>query len=79
MKKFPKLLILAGAIALPSCADTGPNQNRGAVIGGLGGAGVGAIIGNQSGHAGTGALIGGASGALIGGAVGRNKDKQQGY
>lgn len=79
MKSFHSLIALAGIIALPSCADQGPNTQRGAITGGLLGAGAGAIIGNQSGHAGTGALIGGASGALIGGAVGKNKDNREGY
>jgi uncharacterized protein YcfJ len=73
MKKYISL------IALPSCANQGPNTQRGAIIGGAVGAGTGAIIGHQSGHAGTGALIGGASGALIGGAVGKNKDRREGY
>ncbi|MEO0018961.1 MAG: hypothetical protein RLZZ522_2244 [Verrucomicrobiota bacterium] len=79
MKNYRSLIALVGLIALPSCANTGPNQNRGAAIGGLGGAGVGAIIGNQSGNAAAGAVIGGLSGAAIGGAVGRNKDKKEGY
>ncbi len=79
MRNHLSLIALAGLIALPSCANTGPNQNRGAAIGGLGGAGVGAIIGHQSGNAAAGAVIGGLSGAAIGGAVGRNKDKNQGY
>jgi len=47
--------------------------------GALLGAGAGAIIGNQSGHAGTGALIGGASGAAIGGMYGKAKDEREGY
>jgi uncharacterized protein YcfJ len=79
MKNSITILALAGAFALSSCADQGPNTQRGAVTGGLLGAGAGAIIGNQSGHAGQGALIGGASGALIGGAYGKSKDQQHGY
>jgi hypothetical protein len=79
MKTYLSLIALVGFIALPSCANQGPNTQRGALLGGALGAGTGAIIGHQSGHAGTGALIGGASGALIGGAVGKNKDNEQGY
>jgi uncharacterized protein YcfJ len=79
MKRYLPLFALAGFIALPSCANQGPNTQRGAITGGVLGAGAGAIIGHQSGHAGTGALIGGASGALIGGAIGKNKDQKEGY
>ena len=43
---------------------------QGAVLGGLLGAGTGAIIGNQSDHAGAGTAIGGALGALGGGLIG---------
>ena len=43
---------------------------QGAVLGGLLGAGTGAIIGNQSDHPGAGTAIGGALGALGGGLIG---------
>jgi uncharacterized membrane protein len=79
MKSYLPLFAIAGLIALPSCANQGPNTQRGAITGGVLGAGAGAIIGHQSGNAGAGALIGGASGALIGGAVGKNKDQKEGY
>lgn len=79
MKTILVRFVLVGLIALPACANQGPNTQRGAVTGGLLGAGAGAIIGHQSGHTGTGALIGGASGALIGGAVGKNKDDRERY
>jgi outer membrane lipoprotein SlyB len=49
----------------------------GALTGGALGAGTGAIIGSQSGHAGGGALIGGALGALAGGIIGNAMDQQQ--
>jgi outer membrane lipoprotein SlyB len=52
---------------------------RGAVIGGLGGAAVGGIIGNQSGRGLEGALIGGAVGAAGGAAIGNSKDRQRRY
>src|SRR5262245_25242868 len=44
--------------------------DQGALAGGLGGAGLGALVGSASGHAGAGALIGAAAGAITGGAVG---------
>lgn len=57
--------------------ETMNNTEKGAVVGGAGGAGLGAIIGNQVGHKGAGALIGGATGALFGGAVGKAKDNAE--
>ena len=54
------------------------NTEKGALGGGVIGAGLGAIIGNQSGEAGKGALIGGAAGAILGGAAGNAKDKKSG-
>jgi uncharacterized protein YcfJ len=46
---------------------------KGALIGGLGGAAIGGIAGN-----GKGALIGGAIGAATGAVIGNNKDRRQG-
>lgn len=63
--------VAAMVFVLAGCAG-GPLSTResGALIGAGGGAGVGAIIGNQTGHPGAGAAIGGAlglgAGALIG-------------
>ena len=80
MKSPIPLLSLSAVIALgfSSCA-TGPygdneNAKEGAVIGGLLGAGAGAIIGNQSGRPLEGALIGGAAGGLGGAAIGSGQD-----
>jgi len=72
------LLTLITVVSFSSCAS-GPNTQRGAVIGGLGGAAVGGIIGNQSGRALEGALIGGAVGAAGGAAIGNSKDRQRRY
>jgi hypothetical protein len=44
--------------------------DQGALLGGLGGAGVGALVGNAVGHTGAGALIGAGAGAIGGGLVG---------
>jgi len=72
MKNARKPLILAAAAALAlfgtSCHDPYGHTGTGAVAGGLIGAGVGAIVGNQSHRPLEGAAIGGAIGAL-GGAV----------
>lgn len=52
------------------------HADRGAAIGGLGGAGVGALIGEASGHGAEGALIGAAVGALGGSAIGNSVDQR---
>jgi hypothetical protein len=49
--------------------------DRGALAGGLGGAGAGALIGSASGHAGAGALIGAGVGAVSGALVGGGLDE----
>ena len=69
-------LALATLLGAVGCATT-PAQN-GALQGGVLGAGAGAIIGNQSHHAGEGALIGGAAGALGGALIGENNQHSGG-
>ena len=59
------------ALCLTSC---GPSGKRGAVLGGVIGAGAGAIIGHQSGRPLEGAAIGGALGAGTGGLLGGARD-----
>jgi len=73
MKKIA--ISLLAVISISSCA-TGPNAQTGSVIGALGGAAVGGIIGNQSGRGLEGALIGGGIGALGGNAIGNSRDQQ---
>jgi hypothetical protein len=75
-----KTLILScvAALSLASC-ETGPNAQRGAVIGGLGGAAVGGIIGNQSGRGLEGAAIGAGLGALAGNQIGAARDRDNYY
>ena len=72
-----KTLILScvAALSLASC-ETGPNAQRGTVIGGLGGAAVGGIIGSQSGRGLEGAAIGAGVGALAGNQIGASRDRQ---
>lgn len=72
------ILSIITAASLASCA-TGPAAQQGTVIGGLGGAAVGGIIGSQSGRGLEGAAIGGALGALGGNAIGNAKDRRRGY
>ena len=69
-------LALAVAAALASAGCRTQTQN-GALIGGLGGAGLGAIIGNQFGVRNAGALLGGLGGAAAGAAVGSQQDAER--
>jgi len=69
------VLAITGSENLGTAAQSKTNQ--GALLGGLLGAGTGAIIGNQSHHhAGAGTAIGGALGALGGGLVGHALEEQ---
>ena len=69
------------AIALGGCESMGTaaqsKTTQGAVLGGLLGAGTGAIVGNQSGHAGQGTAIGAGLGALGGALVGNALEENQ--
>lgn len=66
---------LLASVTLTSCSNS-PNARTGTVIGGLGGAAVGGLIGNQSGRGLEGALIGGGLGALGGNAIGGSQDQR---
>lgn len=68
------ILALGMAAVLVSCG--GPNSQTGAVIGALGGAAAGGIIGHQSGRGLEGAAIGGALGGVGGAVVGDAQDKR---
>lgn len=73
--QLTRLFVTAlGALTLASCG--GPNSQTGAVLGGLGGAAVGGIIGNQSGRGLEGAAIGAGLGAIGGAVVGDAQDKR---
>src|SRR5262245_45910964 len=66
---FELLMTAAVALACSGCRSASYGD-KGALFGGLLGAGTGAAIGSNSGHAAEGALIGTAIGAITGGAVG---------
>lgn len=71
MKKLVGIIVLLSLLVLiTGCTTT----QKGAVIGGLGGAGLGAIVGNQSGHAAGGAAIGGVAGAVVGALIGHEME-----
>lgn len=80
MKQFGVVLVVVAAVGLTGCESMGTaaqsKTNQGAVLGGLLGAGTGAIIGNQSGHAGAGTAIGAGLGALGGGLMGHALEAQ---
>jgi uncharacterized membrane protein YebE (DUF533 family) len=68
------MALIVAAVAAAGCESIGTaaqsKRNQGAVLGGLLGAGTGAVIGNQSDHAGAGTAIGAGLGALGGGLLG---------
>jgi outer membrane lipoprotein SlyB len=70
-----RMLALLGALlfVIPGCKSP-YYADQGAVMGGLGGAGLGALVGSASGNAGAGAAIGAAAGALTGAVVGDSLD-----
>jgi uncharacterized protein YcfJ len=64
--------LLLISLATPGCAS---KTGTGAIVGGVGGAAVGGLIGSKShARAGEGALIGGAVGAIGGALVGNSMD-----
>ena len=69
------------ALAIAGCESMGTAAQsktvQGAALGSALGAGAGAIIGNQTGHAGAGTAIGAGLGALGGGMVGHGMEEQQ--
>src|SRR5207253_3539466 len=69
--------MITGALLAASCfgCANANNTQRGAVLGGAGGAGLGAIIGHQFGATGAGALIGGLAGTAGGALAGNSKDE----
>ena len=69
------LLPLTGLV--PQAGFCQGNTERGAVIGGLGGALAGAAIGKHNGETAAGALIGGAVGLITGSAIGNAQDESQ--
>ncbi len=68
------VVVSVGLVFVGGCES---DAGKGAGIGGLAGAGVGAIIGHQSGNTAGGALIGGAVGAGGGYMIGNERDKKK--
>ena len=73
------ILTLAGImtlLALTSCASR-TNAQQKSVNGAIFGAGLGAVIGHQSGNRDKGLLIGGVLGGTVGHAIGSSQDKKE--
>ena len=70
-KIFVVILGVIFACSMLGCTSTG---KKGAAIGGVTGAGLGAIIGHQSGETAAGAGIGAATGAVAGALIGEQLD-----
>lgn len=70
------LLAVSGLALNSGGAVHAQNTQRGAVLGGLGGAIAGAVIGDHNNKAGAGAAIGGAIGAIGGAVVGNARDQE---
>jgi len=69
------VVLCAAGASCPQVA-TAQNTQRGAILGGLGGAVVGGLIGDNNDKAGAGAAIGGAIGAVGGAVMGNARDKE---
>ena len=68
-------VLVAAALASTACASFS-NKEKGAVIGGTGGAVVGGVIGNQTGSTARGAIIGAVVGGAAGAIIGHQMDQQ---
>ena len=71
---FPRIAALAIPLLLSIGCNSPYYADRGALMGGLGGAGVGALVGNAVGNTGAGAAIGAATGVIAGAAIGGGLD-----
>lgn len=65
-------------VSLAGCANMGPNQTAGTLIGGAAGGLLGSTIGQGGGRTAA-TIIGAVGGSMIGSSVGQSMDYQQGY
>ncbi len=81
MQRTSAVILAVLAAGLAGCESMGTaaqsKTTQGAVLGGLIGAGTGAIVGNQSDHAGAGTAIGAGLGALSGAAIGHALEESE--
>jgi len=71
------ILVLLLVFVVCGCETSLNETQTGALAGSALGAGLGAIIGNQTGHAGAGTAIGAGAGALAGGLIGEGMRRQK--
>jgi hypothetical protein len=77
-RSIATLLAAAMLVAVAGCAGQPlSTREKGTLIGGVGGAGAGALIGSMVGHPGAGAAIGGIGGAAAGYGIGNNMQNEQ--
>ena len=72
---FKRIALIFCLLALTSCSKS---TYKGAFVGGLIGAGTGAIIDSQAGNTGIATAVGAGTGALVGGVIGNSFQKQEG-
>lgn len=75
--KVLKVLVLSLAVFLQACAEPGDTTSMGAATGGVLGAGLGALVGNQTGNPGTGVVVGALAGSGTGAAIGNTLEAQE--
>ncbi len=75
--RFARLSVFVIAAFWASGCQSPYHSDRGALMGGLGGAGVGALVGSAVGKTGPGAAIGAGVGALTGAAIGNSLDEME--
>jgi len=76
-RHFVRLSGLVFPLMLALGCQSPYHSDKGALMGGLGGAGVGALVGSAVGKAGPGAAIGAGVGALTGAAIGNSLDEME--
>ncbi|RIL08357.1 MAG: hypothetical protein DCC75_09140 [Proteobacteria bacterium] len=77
MRRVLELVVASFCLGLIACTDPGEKTAVGAATGGVLGAGLGAIVGNQTGDPGQGLVIGALAGAGTGAMVGNALEAQE--
>lgn len=78
MKHLTYITCLVAALLLTGCANYGPNQTAGMLVGGAAGGLLGSTVGGGTGRV-VATGVGAVGGAMVGGAVGQSMDQQNAY